>query len=319
LGKIAKKTLLLAGGVGGARMAQGLLRLLEPDNLTIIANVGDDAHFYDLLVCPDIDTLLYTLSNRIDWRQGWGIEADTIGALTMLETLGAPVWMKLGDGDFGLHIWRNWQLRAGKSLSEVTQQCADRFGIKARIIPATEDKLRTRLRLECGFVDFQDWFVKQSCQPRIHEIRYDGAELAHPPVAALQAIAQAELIILAPSNPYLSLLPILALKELRQQLADSHAPKIGVSPLVGGKAVKGPLDKLLLDLGKTGGMAEIIDCYYPLLDGFVIDRQDSDDIAMLERNSLKVLASDILIKEPEAATRLAREICIFADQFGGAS
>jgi len=317
--KINKKTVLLAGGVGGARMAQGLLRVLKPDNLTIIVNVGDDEQFYGLLVCPDIDTILYTLSGRVDRGQGWGIEDDTVNALAMLEILGAPVWMKLGDSDFGLHIWRHWQMAQGATLSQVTQACAERLGIRAKIIPATEERLRTRLRTDAGWVDFQDWFVKARAEPAVREVFYDGADGAQAPKAALKAVEEAELIVLAPSNPYLSVLPILAITGLRQAILTSRALKIGVSPLIGGKAVKGPLDKMLHDMGKVGGAVGMARCYHGMIDGFVVDKGDIEDIAALEQDGMKVLATNILIKEAAAGARLARDICAFADAWRGSA
>jgi len=313
--KKAKRTVLLAGGVGGARMAQGLLQALEPDNLTIIVNVGDDENFYNLLICPDIDTILYTLSNRVDHSQGWGIEGDTIHALAMLGTLGAPVWMKLGDGDFGLHIWRHWQLAQGATLSALTQECANKFNIQAQIIPATEDPLRTKLRTDEGWVNFQNWFVKERGKPAVREIHYDGAETARAPATALKAIEEAELIVFAPSNPYLSLLPILAITDLRQAIRASHAPKIGISPLIAGKAVKGPLDRLLLDLDKYVGSAGIVKFYEGMIDGFVVDKDDKEDIATLEQRGVKILPADILIKESAKGAKLAQEIFTFAEMF----
>jgi len=317
--KIGKKTVLLAGGVGGARMAEGLLQVLEPNHLTIIANVGDDEIFYNLLVCPDIDTLLYTLSNRVDRLQGWGIAHDTINALEMLGTLGAPIWMKLGDGDFGLHIWRNWQLSQGETLSEITRACAHQFHIKAQIIPATDDRLQTKLRTDEGWVNFQDWFVKSRCQPRLHEICYSGVEIARAPRAALNALEKADLIIFAPSNPYLSLLPILAIDDYRQAINHCNALKIGISPLIGGKAVKGPLDKIMFDFGKTGALIDIVACYQGFLDGFVIDKSDAAHITALKQTGVNILDTDILIKEPQESRRLSHEIFAFAERMEAAT
>lgn len=311
-----KKVVLLAGGVGGARMAEGLMRALPEGALTVIVNVGDDDTFYDLLVCPDIDTILYTLSDRIDRGQGWGVANDTVNGLNVLRDLGAPVWMKLGDADFGLHIWRNWRMSQGASLSEVTEECATRFGITARILPATDDPVRTRLMTQKGLLDFQNWFVGERCQPAVREIRYAGAEDAAASPQALAAISDADLIVFAPSNPLLSLEPLLSVKALREAVAASHAPRIGVSPLIGGKAVKGPLDKLLADLGQPGGAAGVAARYKGLLDGFLVDSGDVNDIVAIEAGGIKVHATDILMRDPAGAERLARELIGFVPTLG---
>jgi LPPG:FO 2-phospho-L-lactate transferase len=311
-----QKVVLLAGGVGGARMAEGLMRALPEGALTVVVNVGDDDTFYGLLVCPDIDTILYTLSDRIDRGQGWGVANDTVNGLNVLRDLGAPVWMKLGDADFGLHIWRNWRMSQGASLSEVTEECATRFGIKARILPATDDPVRTRLMTEKGLLDFQNWFVGERCQPAVREISYAGAEEAAASPQALAAIREADLIVFAPSNPLLSLEPLLSVKALREAVAASHAPRVGVSPLIGGKAVKGPLDKLLADLGQPGGAAGVAARYEGLIDGFLVDSGDVNDIAAIEADGIRVHATDILMRDPAGAERLARELIGFAPTLG---
>lgn len=316
---LQKKVVLLAGGVGGARMAEGLVRVLPEGALTVIANIGDDDTFYGLLVCPDIDTITYTLSDRIDRGQGWGVANDTVNGLNVLRDLGAPVWMKLGDADFGLHIWRNWRMSQGASLSEVTEECAARFGVKARILPATDDPLRTKLITEKGLLDFQNWFVGERCQPAVREIRYVGAEAAAASPAALTAIKDADLIVFAPSNPLLSLEPILSVRALRETVAASRAPRIGVSPLIGGKAVKGPLDKLLADLGQPAGAAGVAARYKGLIDGFLVDSGDVDDIVAIEADDVKVHATDILMRDPAGAERLARELLGFAAGLGVAA
>lgn len=306
------KVVLLAGGVGGARFAEGLARALPAGALTVIANVGDDERFYGLHVSPDIDTLIYTLSDRIDRGQGWGVRDDEVRALGVLRDLGAPVWMKLGDADFGLHIWRSWRLGEGATLTEITEEAARRLGASARVLPATDDPLRTRLRTDEGWMDFQPWFVGRRCEPRVAELRYVGAEEARPSTAALAAIEAAELILFAPSNPLLSIEPILAIAGIREALARSAAPRVGVSPLIGGKAVKGPLARLMSDLGLPGGAAGAAARYGGLLDGFTVDAGDADDARALEREGLRVCSTDILMRDPADAERLAREVLAFA-------
>lgn len=306
------KVALLAGGVGGARFAEGVSRAVPPGGLTVVANVGDDETFYGLHVSPDIDTLVYTLSDRIDRAQGWGVENDAVRALDVLRALGAPVWMKLGDADLGLHIWRSWRLSEGATLTEITEEAARRLGAAARVVPATDDRLRTGLLTDEGWMDFQPWFVGRRCEPRVRELRYVGAATARPGRAALDALAQADLILLAPSNPLLSVEPILAIPGLREAMAASPAPRVGVSPLIAGKAVKGPLGRLLADLGLPGGAAGAARRYPGLLDGFVIDAQDKADGQAIEADGIAVLATDILMRDPADAGRLAAEVLRFA-------
>lgn len=304
------RVVLLAGGVGGAKMAEGFSQLYG-ETLTIIANVGDDETFYGLHVSPDIDTIIYTLSARIDRKQGWGVKEDSLKALDVLRDLGAPVWMKLGDADFGLHIWRSQKLASGATLSEVTQEAATRFGIRARIIPVTNSRLRTKLRTDDGWMDFQQWFVGARCSPRVLEIQYEGAEAATLDPDALHAIVQADLIVIAPSNPLLSIEPMLAVKTLRTALASSNAPRIAVSPLIGGKAIKGPLAKLFADLKLPAGSAGVAERYAGLIDAIVVDSNDHNDIGKINASGVQTLATDILIPEPKEAKRLAEETVNF--------
>lgn len=306
-----RNVVLLAGGVGGARMAEGFARALPQGALTVIANVGDDEEFYGLRVCPDIDTLLYTLSDRIDRSQGWGLAGDTVKALDVLRDLGAPSWMKLGDADFGLHIWRTWRLAEGESLSAITAETSRQFGACANILPATDDRLRTKLRTEEGWMDFQPWFVERRCEPKVTALTYEGAETAKPGAEALAALDAADLVVIAPSNPLLSIEPILAVPGMREAVAGSAAPCVGVSPLIGGKAVKGPLARLMADLGMETTSGTVAHRYDGLLDAFVVDTSDETDADALRADGLKVLATDILMGGPEGAERLARTVLDF--------
>lgn len=307
-----QRVVLLAGGVGGARMAEGLARALPAGALTVIANVGDDDEFYGLRVCPDIDTLLYTLSDRIDRSQGWGVADDTVKALDVLHDLGAPVWMKLGDADFGLHIWRSWRLAEGASLSAIVAEAGRQWDARANILPATDDRVRTKLNTDEGWMDFQPWFVGKRCAPKVSELRYEGADSAKPAVPASAAIASADLIVFAPSNPLLSIEPILAIPGLRDSIEKCRAPRVGVSPLIGGKAVKGPLARLMQDLGIEATTRAVAGRYAGLLDGFIVDTGDVEDAEALRTSGLAVAATDILMGGPEGAERLARELLAFA-------
>lgn len=309
--ELPDKVVLLAGGVGGARMAEGLARALPPGALTVIANVGDDERFYGLHVSPDIDTLLYTLSDRIDRTQGWGVRDDTVRALDVLQELGAPTWMKLGDADFGLHIWRSWQIGQGATLSEITAMAAERLGACAKILPATDDPVRTKLRTDQGWMDFQPWFVGARCEPRVRELAFEGAETATASPQAIKAIGDAQMIVIAPSNPFLSIAPILAVSGLRDAVEVSTAPVLAVSPLIGGKAVKGPLARLIEDMNHETGAGGIAHCYEGLIDGMAIDQGDKADIETVRARGVPVLATDILMPNPAAAERLARELLVF--------
>lgn len=293
-------------------MAEGLTRALPDGSLTIVGNVGDDDTFYGLLVCPDIDTILYTLSGRIDRHQGWGVSGDSRKALDVLRDLGAPAWMKLGDADFGLHIWRSWRLSQGASLTEVVQESAARFQIPARILPASDDPIRTKLLTDEGLLDFQTWFVAQRCKPTVHQVRYVGAEAAVAAPGVLDAINTADVIVFAPSNPLLSIQPILAIDAIREAVARSRAPRVGVSPLINGKAVKGPLVKMLEDLRQPSGASGIAIRYTSLIDGFVIDEGDESDIAAVRASGLSAVGTDIMMRNPTDAERLARDVLSFA-------
>jgi len=305
------KVVLLAGGVGGARMAEGFARALPAGSLTVIANVGDDERFYGLHVSPDIDTLIYTLSDRIDRGQGWGVRGDTVQALDVLRDLGAPAWMKLGDADFGLHIWRTWRLAEGETLTDVTEAAAKRLGARALVLPVTDGRLRTRLLTDRGWMNFQPWFVGERCAPRVEKIAYEGAGEATASPQTLAAIGDADLIVIAPSNPLLSIDPILSVTGLRAAIAQRAVPVLAVSPLIGGKSVKGPLGRLIEDLGLAPGARGVAERYSGLIDGFAIHSGDAEDIAAVRASGVAVLSTDILIPESESAERLASEILAF--------
>jgi len=300
---------LLAGGVGGARMAVGLAHVLPAAALTVIVNIGDDDDFHGLRVCPDLDTVAYTLSGQINRQQAWGVDADTTRALDMLKRLGAEkTWMTLGDADLGLHLYRTQRLGAGMTLTEVTGEIARAFGIRVRLLPASNEVVTTHVRVEDGVLRFQEWFVQQRCNPRVFALHVQGAASAMPSPEVAAAITNADLIVVAPSNPLLSIQPILEINGVGARIQSSRAPKVVVSPLIGGKAVKGPLDRLMKDLGWLPGNAGIADIYGSLLDGMVIDRLDQMDEQGLTARGLDVLCASTRIAQPEDAERLACHI-----------
>lgn len=314
----APHVVLLAGGVGGARMAVGLDAALPLGRLTVIANIGDDERFYGLQVCPDLDTLLYTLAGIVDRRQGWGVADDATRALDTLATLGAPVWMKLGDADFGLHVYRSWRLAQGARLTGVMSEVAQRMGLTARLLPASDLPVPTEIETSAGVLPFQQWFVAQRAQPEVRGLRYRGAGAACATPEVVRAIAQADLIVIAPSNPLLSIEPMLALPGLRDALLACPAPCVAVSPLINGKAVKGPLDRMLADMGLMAGNAGIARRYDGLIDGMVIDASDAGDAPDLRACGLAVLAVPTLIREREPAAVLARQVLDWSGNLRGA-
>lgn len=267
----------LSGGIGGAKLVLGLARLLPPGALSVIANTGDDFEHLGLAISPDIDTLLYTLAGLADPEHGWGRRDETWGFMETLGRLGGETWFALGDRDLALHVERTRRLGAGATLAEVTDQLRRSLGIATRILPMSDTPVRTHLRTDAGWLDFQDYFVRRRCEPIVREIRYDGAATAAALPAALAALTDPALraIVICPSNPLLSVGPMLALPALRAALQQASAPVIAVSPLIGGRAVKGPTAKLMQELGLTVDAAEVARGYAELIDVFVADEADA--------------------------------------------
>lgn len=301
--------LALSGGVGGAKLAAGLAAILPPDRLTIAVNTGDDFEHLGLTVCPDIDSVVYALAGLNDTVRGWGVVDESWRAMEMLGRLGEAQWFNLGDRDLAMHIARSWRLRAGESLSAVTARLAGELGIAHRVVPMTEAAVRTQVDTADGVLDFQRYFVAEQCRPVASAVRFAGLP-AVPSAGLAQALARDDLaaVIICPSNPYLSVDPILALDGVRAALADSRVPVIAVSPLVGGKAIKGPLAKLLSELGKLCDNRAIADHYAGLISHFVIDDCDASDVEGLRRPGLSVTVTGTVMREASDRERLAREV-----------
>lgn len=298
---------LLAGGVGGAKMAEGLAAL-ENVELSIIGNIADDDNFHGLWVSPDIDTMTYTLAGIIDRAQGWGVADEGHRALEVLRTLGNDTWMSLGDRDFGLHIYRTQRRLQGDSPSEIAADVARAFGVKPQIILPTDDVVQTRVRTAQGWISFQEYFVRERCAPDVLELSFEGIEAARPAVAALEAIRDAELLVVAPSNPLVSIAPILGIPQLRQAVTDAKAPVIAVSPFIAGKVVKGPADRMFAAMGLRPDAVGVAQQYHDIVDMLLIDHQDvalADEIRAI---GLDVATADILIPDLTAKQRLAGEI-----------
>jgi LPPG:FO 2-phospho-L-lactate transferase len=276
--------LALSGGVGGAKLALGLSRILPRDALTIIANTGDDFEHLGLRVSPDLDTLLYTLSGQDNPELGWGRRGETWNFMAALEALGGETWFRLGDGDLATHVERTRRLKAGERLSGIIDDFRRRLGIAARLIPMSDDPVRTRLRTAAGWLDFQDYFVRLRCEPVISELAFVGAEIARPHPNFLAALADSSLrvVVICPSNPFISIDPILALPGIRAALRDCPAPVVAVSPIIGGKAVKGPTAKMMAELGLPVDAAAVAQHYRDILDLYVADEEDAAAVAGLD-------------------------------------
>jgi LPPG:FO 2-phospho-L-lactate transferase len=270
------KVAVLSGGVGGARFVQGLIDAVDPSGVTVIANVGDDLEVFGLHVSPDVDTLLYTLGGVADEVRGWGRDGETWVALESARELGADAWFQLGDRDLGLHLARAGALERGEPLSAVTERFAAALGIPARILPATDNRLRTWIQVEGRELAFQEWFVRERHEPEALGVRFEGAETAQPAPGILEALADADLIAIAPSNPFVSIGPILAVERIRAALAGRQAPAVAVSPLIGGRAVKGPADRMLRRLAGGTGPQHVAGCYEGLIDALVYDESDGE-------------------------------------------
>lgn len=293
----------LSGGVGGARMARGLAALDELD-LTVIVNVGDDADNHGLAISPDLDTVVYTLAG-LEGPQGWGRAGDTFALNDELARFGLDNGLKLGDRDLALKIYRTQALAGGATLSAVTGAVAASFGIEERIVPATDDPLRTMVRIAEGWVTFQEYFVARRHRDEVLELRFDGADSARAAPGVVEAIAAADLVLIAPSNPPLSIWPILAIGEIRDAV-EAHPAVTAVSPLIAGKTVKGPADEVMTALGLPPGNPGVAAAYAGLIDRLVIDSSDSDDVHSIE--GIEIIVTDTLIKEPAAGAKLAAEL-----------
>jgi LPPG:FO 2-phospho-L-lactate transferase len=275
---------LLAGGTGGTKLAHGFAQVLPGDDLAVIVNVGDDLELHGLHVSPDVDALLYTLGGLIDTERGWGLRGDTFTAHAMLERYGAPSWFRLGDADLATHIHRTHLMRAGATLTEATAAMASTLGIGARVLPATDDPVRTRVETDAGVLDFQDYFVRLRHEPEVRGVQLAGLETARASASAVEAIAAADLVVIGPSNPVVSIGPILALPELRAAVEASSAVRVAVSPIVAGAALKGPADRMLRSLGHEATALGVAKMYAGLVHRFVLDDADADlarDVAAL--------------------------------------
>jgi len=294
---------VLAGGLGGSRLARALAETIDPHELTVVGNVGDDLEVLGLHVSPDLDTILYTLTGRLDESKGWGRAGETWSALETVAELGGESWFRLGDLDLGVHLVRTQTLRAGEPLSAVTARLARAFGLEAALLPATDDRLRTWLETPAGELPFQEWFVARGHRDEVDGVRFEGAEAAMPAPGVLEALEAADLIAIAPSNPFVSIGPILAVSPIREAIERRHAPAVAVSPLIGGEAVRGPAARMLRRLRGGTGPQQVTDCYDGLIDALVIDEADADEEA-----GIRTIVTRTLMDDADGRRRVAEAV-----------
>ena len=304
----------LAGGVGGARLAVGLAAVLPPDQLTIVVNTGDDFEHMGFTICPDLDTVMYTLAGVNNQQLGWGRAGETWRFMQEIKRLRGEDWFQLGDRDLAVHVLRREALRSGATLSQVTQDLAVRFGIRHPIVPMSDTPVRTRVKTADGELAFQDYFVRQRCAPRVQAFRFAGVRAARvPPVLQrLMRSRAVEAVVLCPSNPFVSMAPIMRVPAIRAWLNARTFPVVAVSPIIGGAAVKGPAAKMMRELGMKPSALEVVRHYGAAVDRWVIDRQDAALSDAMERMGKPVLVTDTLIRSRRRSATLARQLIRFA-------
>jgi LPPG:FO 2-phospho-L-lactate transferase len=296
---------VLTGGVGGARFLRGLVETIDPAAVTAIVNVGDDLEVLGLSVSPDLDSVLYALAGIADEERGWGRADETWNALATVEALGGESWFRLGDRDLGLHVVRTGALRAGEPLSSVTARLAASVGVDTTLLPATDESLRTWLDTPNGSFSFQEWFVARAHRDPVDRVRFEGAASAQPAPGVLEALHDADLLLLAPSNPFVSIGPILAVERIRSSIERRRTPCVAISPLIAGRAVKGPAAAMLQRLQGGTTPAHVAQCYPGLIDALVFDEEDAADAAAVEALGVRPIVTKTLMRDAAARRRLA--------------
>ena len=301
----------LAGGVGGAKLSAGLQDALVPGDLSVVVNTADDFDPWGLRVCPDLDTVMYTLAGVANPETGWGLAGESFAFLEALAGYGEDAWFKLGDRDLATHVLRTQKLREGETLTGATESLARALGVPGRILPMCDEVVSTMLKTPAGLLEFQEYFVRRRQRDAVLGVDLVGIEDARPSGAVLEAVSGADVIVFCPSNPVVSLGPILSVPGMRDALAAATAPKVAVSPIVGGKALKGPADRMLSSLGHEVSSAGVAALYEGLLDGMVVDRADEGQRGDIEGLGMRVLATDAVMHDPPDRVRLAREVLGF--------
>jgi LPPG:FO 2-phospho-L-lactate transferase len=309
------RVVALTGGMGGAKLAYGLSQVLPPEQLTVVVNTADDFTLHELHISPDLDAVMYRLAGLVNTQTGWGLAGDTWQALEMLERYGAVAWFKLGDRDLATHVYRTALLRQGATLTQAVESLAGALGVRCALLPMSDDPVATVVLTDEGEIPFQDYFVRHGWQPTMRGVRFQGVETARPTPQLLAALQSADAVIIGPSNPFVSIDPILSLSGLRDLLASLTAPKVAVSPIIGGRAVKGPAAKMMQELGLKVAPDNVAAHYEPLLDGFVADLLDRDeDQAYYVQACLAVKYVDTIMSTAGAMRRMAGEVLALASR-----
>ena len=302
---VHRRIVALAGGVGGAKLAHGLAQILSPEELTIIVNTGDDFEHLGMYICPDLDTVCYTLGGLANPETGWGRVGESWNTIANVERLGGPAWFRLGDQDIATHLERTRRLKEGQSLSQITRDFCKAWGIQHTILPMSDSPVRTMVDSDEGELAFQEYFVHRQCAPKVKGFRFDGVEVAEPVVGAKEAIEEADAVIICPSNPWVSVDPIL------QVIKKIDKPIVAVSPIIGGKTVKGPAAKMYSELGIEPSALAVAKHYRDFLTGFVLDTIDASMESEVKRLGVKTLATDTLMNNLTDRTRLAKDVLHF--------
>lgn len=312
-GARARKVVALAGGVGGAKMAAGLQSVLPPGHLSVVVNTADDFTLWGLYISPDVDTVLYTLAGIANPQTGWGLANETWHALEMLWRYGVDTWFRIGDKDMATHVLRT-QLRAeGKTLSQITERLANSLGVPTQILPMCDEPVATLVETPDGTLDFQDYFVRRRHSGAVTGVTFKGIEEARPTEAVRRAIIEADVIIVCPSNPIVSVGPIMSVPGMRDLILKSRAVKVAVSPIVGGAAIKGPAAEMLSGLGFEVSPVGVATIYRGLVDGMVIDRSDEDLASRVEDLGMEVLVTSTVMSGNDSRAALAREVLAFSE------
>ena len=304
------KIVALAGGVGGAKLVDGLAGVLPPEDLSVIVNTGDDFEHLGLTICPDLDTVIYTLVGLANPDTGWGRRDESWAFLETLRTLGGPTWFQLGDRDLALHIERGRRLQAGEPLSVVARILCERLGVAIQVLPMTDQPVRTRVQTDEGELGFQQYFVERACEPAVRGFRFEGAEQAAPAPGVLEDLRAADLVVFCPSNPWVSLDPILAIPGIRAAIGAK--PSIGVSPIVGGKAIRGPAAKMFSELGIEPTALAVAEHFRDLLGALVIDLSDAPLAEAIAQLEIKPFVARTVMLDRSARLALARDVLEFA-------
>jgi len=299
---------VLAGGVGAARFLEGLAQAVPQEDITVISNTGDDEDFFGLRVSPDIDIVIYTLAGAVDEKKGWGLRDETFNALEALRRFGYETWFNLGDQDMATHAHRTMLLHEGHTLADVTRSIAEAFGLRLRILPVSDHRIRTMVQTEAGELPFQEYFVKRRTEDEVHAVRFDGIDEAWPAAGVLEAILLADAVIVAPSNPIVSIGPILAVRDVRDALRNTPARVIGVSPIIGGRTVKGPADRMMASLGMTPSAAGVAAAYADFLEVLVIDEEDAALAPAVESHGVRAVVAQTIMRTAADKRALAERV-----------